>query len=179
MMKQKSRWLSVGAIVGILLLVVAGSVLALDRWPAAPSAAPDMGREMAVQQAMTPARLCGRAGLEAAAQALHMTPEELRVQLWGGRTLAELADRAGVDLQDVYTAVQGACEKPLREAIERAVSNGRISREEGDWLLEGLDKGYWGPRAQNPFIRIICQGHHPQGRGPGGRRAPLPPGGRP
>ena len=85
--------------------------------------------------------LCGQAGLEAAAKALNMTPEELSTQLWGGRTLAELADKAGVDLQKVRDAVNQACVQALRDAIEQAVRDGRLTREQADWLLQGLDRG--------------------------------------
>lgn len=91
--------------------------------------------------------LCGQAGLEAAAKALNMTPEELSTQLWGGRTLAELADKAGVDLQKVRDAVNQACVQAIKDAIEQAVRDGRLTREQADWLLQGLDRGYWGPGA--------------------------------
>ncbi|WP_376791253.1 hypothetical protein [Thermoflexus sp.] len=91
--------------------------------------------------------LCGQAGLEAAAKALNMTPEELSTQLWGGRTLAELADKAGVDLQKVRDAVNQACIQALKDAIEQAVRSGQLTREQADWLLQGLDRGYWGPGA--------------------------------
>lgn len=94
---------------------------------------------------------CGQAGLEAAANALGMTVDELTAQLWGGKTLADLAEEKGVDIQTVRDAVLQACEQALRDAIEQAVQDGRISREMADWLLEGLDKGFWGPRATNKF----------------------------
>ncbi len=89
--------------------------------------------------------LCREAGLEAAAELLGMTADELSTQLWGGRTLADLADRAGVDLQDVRDAVDEACqaakETAIRDAIEQALENGYITQEQADWLLEGLEKG--------------------------------------
>ncbi len=88
--------------------------------------------------------LCGQAGLEAAAKALNMTADELSTQLWGGATLSSLADKAGVDLQTVRDAVTAACEQATRDAIEQAVEDGSLTREHADWLLEGLDKGYWG-----------------------------------
>jgi hypothetical protein len=87
---------------------------------------------------------CGQAGLEAAAEVLGMTADELTTQLWGGQTLSGLAEKAGVDLQDVQDAVNAACQTATRDAIEQAVTDGTISREKADWLLEGLDKGYWG-----------------------------------
>ena len=92
--------------------------------------------------------LCGQGGLEAAAEALGMTADELSTQLWGGRTLAELADKAGVDLQTVRDAVEAASEQALRDAIEQAVEAGYLSREQADWLLQGMDLGFmpgrWG-----------------------------------
>jgi hypothetical protein len=88
--------------------------------------------------------LCGEAGLEAAAEALGMTTDELSTQLWGGKTLADLADEKTVDLQTVRDAVEAACKQATRDAIEQAVTDGRLSREQADWLLEGLDNGYWG-----------------------------------
>jgi hypothetical protein len=87
---------------------------------------------------------CGQAGQEAAAEALGMTADELSTQLWGGRSLADLADEAGVDLQAVQEAVTAACQQATREAIEQAVTDGTITRAHADWLLEGLEAGYWG-----------------------------------
>lgn len=88
--------------------------------------------------------LCGETGLEAAAGALGLTADELSTQLWGGRTLADLADRAGVDLQTVRDAVESACQTAMRDAIEQAVVDGTLSREQADWMLEGLENGYMG-----------------------------------
>jgi hypothetical protein len=82
--------------------------------------------------------------LEAAAEALGMTADELSTQLLGGKTLAELADEAGVDLQDVRDAVEAAQLAAMRDAIAQAFEEGSITRVQADWLLEGLDNGYWG-----------------------------------
>jgi hypothetical protein len=90
---------------------------------------------------------CGEAGLTAAAEALGLTVDELRTQLWGGATLSQLAEKAGVDLQVVQNAVTAACVAQTRAAIEQAVTDGTLTRAHADWLLEGLDKGYWGPAA--------------------------------
>ncbi|HET7089895.1 MAG TPA: hypothetical protein VFL17_14760 [Anaerolineae bacterium] len=106
--------------------------------------------------------MCGEAGLEAAAEALGMTTDELSTQLWGGKTLADLADEAGVELQAVRDAVEAACEQAIRDAIEQAVTDGQLTREHADWLLEGLDNGYWGSGSGFGF------GGH--GFGPGGFR---------
>lgn len=82
--------------------------------------------------------------LEAAAEALGMTPDELETQLWGGKTLADLAEEQGVALEDVRAAVEAAREQALRDAIAKAVEEGVITQEHADWLLEGLDKGFFG-----------------------------------
>ena len=92
--------------------------------------------------------LCGQAGLEAAAKALGMTADELSTQLWGGRTLAELADKAGVDLQTVRDAVEAANLAAIKDAINQAVKDGYLTQEQADWLLKGMELGFmpggWG-----------------------------------
>jgi hypothetical protein len=86
----------------------------------------------------------GEVGLEVIAEALGMTTDELSLQLWGGKSLADLAEEAGVDLQDLQDAVTAAQEQATRDAIEQAVEDGTLTREHADWLLQGLDNGYWG-----------------------------------
>ncbi len=97
----------------------------------------------------------GQEGLEAAAGALNMTADELSTQLWGGNTLADLAEEANVDLQDVRDAVDAALETAFeaanRDAIEQAVEDGNLTGGHADWLLEGLDNGYWGRRGFDAF----------------------------
>lgn len=99
----------------------------------------------------------GEAGLEAAAEVLGLTAEELTTELWGGKTLSELADEAGVDLQAVRDAVEAAHEDTMRDAIEQAVTDGKLSREQADWMLEGLENGYMGGRGFGGFGG--CHGH--------------------
>lgn len=85
----------------------------------------------------------GQVALEAAAEMLGMTTEELSNQLWAGETLASLAEDAGVDLQELRDAVEAAQQEATRDAIEQAVEDGNLARDHADWLLEGLDNGYW------------------------------------
>ncbi len=94
---------------------------------------------------------CGQAGLQAAADKLGLTVSDLTSQLWAGRTLADLADKAGVSLSDVQAAVKAACVAQTRQAIEQAVTDGTLTRDKADWLLTGLDKGYWGPSGDMGF----------------------------
>jgi hypothetical protein len=87
---------------------------------------------------------CGQTGLDAAAKALKMTTEELTAQLWGGQTLAGLAEKAGVDIATVQSTVQAACQQAQIDAINQAVTDGRITRANADWLIEGIEQGYIG-----------------------------------
>lgn len=101
----------------------------------------------ALRRGLMGAALTGRGDeqpqLEAMAELLGLTPEELSDQLWGGKTLADLADEAGVSLQELKDAADAARENSVRDAIAEAVENGDISQEQADWLLRGLDEGYW------------------------------------
>jgi hypothetical protein len=95
--------------------------------------------------------LGGEVGLQAAAETLGMTSEELSTALWGGQSLADLANEKGVDLQDVRDAVNAAHEQAMRDAIQGAVEDGQLTQEHADWLLEGLDKGFLGDRGLGGF----------------------------
>jgi len=86
----------------------------------------------------------GQAELEAAAKVLGMTADELSTALQSGKTLQTLADEASVDIEDVQAAIQAAHETELRTRIAQAVTDGTITQENADWLLEGLDKGFIG-----------------------------------
>jgi hypothetical protein len=88
--------------------------------------------------------VCGQAGLDAAAKALKLTTTELQAQLWGGQTLSSLADKAGVKIADVQSAVQAACQQARIDAINQAVKDGKITQANADWLIEGIQKGYIG-----------------------------------
>ena len=86
----------------------------------------------------------GLEGLQAAAEALNMTTDELINALRSGQTLEQLAEMAGVDIQDVQDAIQAAQTEAFRTRIQQAVTDGTITQEHADWLLEGLDKGFIG-----------------------------------
>jgi hypothetical protein len=84
----------------------------------------------------------GLVELQVAAEALDMTTDEMITALQSGKTLEQLADEAGVDLQVVQDTIQAAHEEELRARIEQAVSDGTMTQEKADWLLEGLEKGF-------------------------------------
>jgi hypothetical protein len=84
----------------------------------------------------------GQVELEAAAKALGMTTDELSSALQSGKTLEQLATDKGVDLQTVQDAINAAHREEIRSRIQQGLTDGTISQEKADWLLEGLDKGF-------------------------------------
>ena len=126
---------------GALAVTVAGTALAQTQEPTQTppsSSAParkawGFGRGMGMGKEVT---------LNAAAESLNMTAEELSTQLWGGKTLADLAEEKGVALADVKAAVEAAQKAAAKDTIEQAVTAGTLTREQADWMLEGIDKGY-------------------------------------
>ena len=84
----------------------------------------------------------GDAGMEAVADILGMTTDELSTALHDGQTLEELAEAVGTDVDTLEEAAQAANDQAVRDTIEQSVEDGTRTREHADWLLEGLDKGY-------------------------------------
>lgn len=115
---------------------------------------------LAQEPTPTPEAPCGCRGLgfwgrswavfDAAAEALGLTPEELFAELHAGKSLAEVAEAQGVDLEAVHEAMKAARVEAMKQAIEQAVEEGRLTQEQADWLLEGLELGFlprrWGFR---------------------------------
>jgi hypothetical protein len=100
---------------------------------------------------MGPRGLHSEAALAAAAKALGMTTDELSIELWGGKTLADIAEAQGVDIADVKAAVEAAQVEETKTAIAQAVTDGTMTQAKADWLLEGLNAGYWGPGVEGGF----------------------------
>jgi hypothetical protein len=71
-----------------------------------------------------------------------MTTDDLIDALQSGKTLEQLAEEAGVELQNVRDAVRAAHEEEFRARIEQAVEDERMSQEKADWLLDGLEQGF-------------------------------------
>lgn len=82
------------------------------------------------------------AALEAVAKVLDMSTEDLSAALESGKSLDYLAGQAGVDMQEIYTALSSVRAETIRERIAQAVEDGDITQEHADWLLEGLEKGF-------------------------------------
>lgn len=81
-------------------------------------------------------------GREAIAELLGLSIEELQEQLRDGKTIQELADEAGLDLEGFNAEMRAASQLDMQTRIEEALANGDISQDQADWLLEGLEKGY-------------------------------------
>ena len=114
-----------------------------------------------------PRELHSQAALEAAAKALGMAADELSAQLWGGKTLSDIAAAKGVDIATVKAAVEAAQIAETKTAIDQAVTDGTMTQAKADWLIEGLDKGYWGAGAEGDFGFGMGPGHGgPRGGGP-------------
>ena len=65
-----------------------------------------------------------------------------------------------MDLQVVQDAIQAAQREEIRARIAQGVTDGTITQEKADWLLEGLEKGF----LNGPGFGF---GFGPHGLGPG------------
>ena len=59
-----------------------------------------------------------------------------------GKSLQDLADEVGVDMQEIKDALSDLRTENVRERIETALDAGTLTEDEANWLLEGLDNGY-------------------------------------
>ena len=137
-MKNKMSILIAGLLVALLVVGVIGATHAFAQ-----------GSYDLMQHGRGPGgpgggRGLGQVELEAAAEVLGMTTDEVTTALQSGKTLHDLADEAGVDLADVQAAIQAAHAAELRDRIAQAVDDGTLTQENADWLLEGLEKGFIG-----------------------------------
>ncbi len=162
------------AVIGVLALVsaiglfVAGTTFAQESTPT-PTPAPKVpfgcfgwGRGFGFWGGST-------AVFDAVAEALNLTPTQLFEQLHSGKTLSEIAEAQGVDLQKVQDAINAAQKQVMKDAINQALKAGRISQAEADWLLQGLEQGFL------PKGRGFGFGHMRGGlRGPRGWWGPAP-----
>jgi hypothetical protein len=165
-MFRMKKLLGIAVLVGVVAALgissVASAQSSVTPTPTAPTeqAGPPDGRG--------PRGLHSQAALEAAAEALGMTADELSAELWGGKTLSDLAEEKGVDIADVQAAVEAAQVAETKTAIEQAVTDGEITQAKADWLLEGLEADYWGPGVKGDFgFGMGGRGGHGEPRGMG------------
>jgi len=98
---------------------------------------------------------------DAAATALGLSKEELKTELKGGKTVAQVAQEKGVDPQTVVTAVSGA----MNAAIDQAVTDGKLTAQQAATM-----KSKVGERASN-FVNNTRPPKAGNGDGPRGRGA--------
>jgi hypothetical protein len=79
---------------------------------------------------------------DAAAKALGMTPEQLFSELHSGKSLSDIATEKGVDLQKVYDAMNADRIAAMKASIQQAVTDGKLTQAQADWLLQGLNLGF-------------------------------------
>lgn len=89
-------------------------------------------------------------GRDSLAELLGLTTDELRDQIQHGKTIQELADEAGVDLEAYREKTQLIRQENMQNRIEEALANGDISQDQADWLMEGFEKGY----LDDPFFEM-------------------------
>lgn len=82
---------------------------------------------------------------DAVAAALKLTPTQLFEQLHSGKTLQEIAAAQGVEMSAVQEAIKSARLNQAREGIRKAQESGKLSKERADWMLQGLEKGWFKP----------------------------------
>ena len=157
------KFLKVAGIATLVVVIgaaiVAGIALAQEPTPT-PGARPFWGHGFG---------MWGKGGwgnFDAAAEALGLTPEQLFSELHAGKTLADVAQEKGVDLQAVQAAVAAARQEAMRQAIEQAVTDGKIGREQADWMLKGIENGWMGGRS------FRGHGFRPWGVKPGAQDRP-------
>ena len=81
------------------------------------------------------------ADFDAAAKVLGLTPEQLFSELHSGKSLQDIATEKGVDLSKVNDALEASRKEAMKTAIEQAVTDGKLTREQADWMLKGLELG--------------------------------------
>ena len=80
---------------------------------------------------------------DAAAKALGLTPEQLFSELHAGKSLSDIATAKGVDLQKVYDAMNADRIEAMKASIQQAVKDGKLTQEQADWLLKGMELGFY------------------------------------
>ena len=143
---MKKRVLLTAGLGLLLVLVVAGAAFAQGTNPptGAKGALLDKAAKLMGLRGAFP--FGGWKTYDAIAQALNLTPTQLFEQLHSGKTLDEIAKAQGVDIQAVTDAAKDARQAQAREAIQKALDSGKITKERADWMLKGLENGWRAPR---------------------------------
>ena len=149
----------VALVVGMLALSAALPAVAQESTPTTPSAEQDLGTR---SRGLSMHLGFGRGSwttYDAVAEALGLSPLELFTELHSGKSVEEIAEARGIDLQVVDDAVKAAQLAEQKSRIEQALEDGKITQEQYDWMLQGLEQGW-------------SMGHGGRGHGMRGRGAP-------
>ncbi len=172
-MKGK-KWLAVAGAVALVVLVgviAAGTVYAQAATPIPSANQPFGGRGMSRGFWGGP-----DSNFDAIAKALNLTSTQLFEQLHSGKTLDEIAKAQNVDLAKLQEAANAARVQAMKDSIAQAVKDGKMTQEQANWLLQGLEKGYM-PGGRGGFEFGGPRGHGGM-RGFGGKglqKAPSTP----
>ena len=130
---KKYSWI-IGALVIALLAVGVSSTTTAYAHEGGPGGGKGGGRS-----------LSGEA-LEAAADLLNMSTDELTAALESGQKLRELVEAAGVDIQEFKDTLGAIREQSIRDRIAQGLEDGTITQEKADKILERLENGFRGGR---------------------------------
>jgi len=145
MTKKKLALLSGGVLATLLLAGLVGVSVVFAQGPTPPASSEESGGMgfFGRRGGFFGARGGSWTMFDTAADVLGLTPVELFAELHDGKSLEEIAETQGVDMEDVQGAVQAAGLEGRKEAIEQAVEDGTLSQEQADWMLEGMEKGFF------------------------------------
>ena len=144
-------------VVIVVAMGVTGLVMAQEPTPPTDRVAPGSGPRTGEHFGMRGGRRQGGPLIEALAEALSMTVQELHEALSGGQTVADVAEAQGVALQDVVDALIDAEHVRADERIAQMEENLLEALESGQGFGKGM--GHSGHRGQ------ARGGHREQARG--------------
>jgi len=113
--------------------------------------------------------VCNGAGVvsNAITKLLGMTPQELYAEHSSGKTLSEIAQEKGITDQQVIDAMLAG----RQEMVAQAVTDGRITQAQADWMQEAM-KTMAPLMLNNPLGPGGMRGMHGGGYGPRGGGTP-------
>ncbi len=145
---MSKKWIVAMVVSLALVVVLATVVMAQSTTPTTPTTpTPQQGLLGKLGRGgLLGGRMFGGGGwseYDSLAKALNLTPTQLFEQLHSGKTLDEIATAQGVDLQKLQDAAQAARLDAMKQSIADAVTAGKLTQEQADWMLKGMENG-WG-----------------------------------
>jgi hypothetical protein len=92
--------------------------------------------------------------LNAAAETLSLTPDDLKAELEQGRTLGEIADERGVSRDGLTADLEDAALADYQARLDEAVTNGDLDQAEADRRLQRLAEQDFSRWLDVPFFMI-------------------------